>query len=113
MRRSHALRSCAPAWLLLGALLACKKSAPTSESGAAPSAPAIPATSTAAPSSVYVSERDLERVCSGEQLPSAKTYDRARGGVHPTIVLTAKFQGGAFEKQYDKSLDAWKATDNK
>jgi hypothetical protein len=96
---------------VLGALIACKKSSTKGEEPA-PSAFAPPAAPTVQ-GPRYISEIDLERVCGGEPVKEAPVYDGARGRIHPTFVATAKFAGGAFDKDYDKALEAWATKDHK
>ncbi len=97
--------------ILLSALFACKKSKPM---GSDPS-PASSGTTTTAtpstpdePSSEFMSDTELSRVCNELGVKGAAAYDGAIGKIHPTVVFTRKDENAKYEKSYDNDFDGWK-----
>jgi len=102
--------------LVVGALLACKKSAPTStsEPQATPATPTVtgatpPAEAPKEEPNEFLTDLDLAKACNELPVKGTKAYDKAPGRIHPTIVFSRKNENDNFSKSYDSTLDGWKA----
>ncbi|MCC6898659.1 MAG: hypothetical protein IT377_06770 [Polyangiaceae bacterium] len=116
MRRASTLVTLA---LVVSALLACKKKAPPTDTGATGTGSATPGESPATPPEPaptpgrFISDLDLARVCNELPMKEAKAYDGATGRIHPTIVFSRKNDTDKFTKSYDSDFDGWKTDEAK
>ena len=105
--------------LVVSALLACKKKAPASDTGATGTGPASTGAAPVAPAEPaptpgrFISDLDLARVCNELPMKEAKAYDSAAGRIHPTIVFSRKNDTDKFTKSYDSDFDGWKTDEAK